>query len=94
MTSEQLPSTKDDEVGAKEILDQQPLPPEIAAVTIEMKEDYSGVPALYLSFQVQRQLKLEDDQILRLSRYMLAVQDRMLRSGISRFPYASLGRSA
>lgn len=94
MDNANLISPPDDQARAKAILDETPLPPELSTVTIELKDDYSGDPAMYLSFHVKDEVKLEDEHIARLSRYMMDVADRLLRSGVSRFPYVSLDQAA
>ena len=49
---------------------------------------------MYLSFEVKEGVTLGNEQIARLSRYMTEIVDKLIRSGVSRFPYASLDQAA
>ena len=87
-------SQQEDQTRATEILNETPLPPEIFDVAMDFRNDSSGQPSLYLSFQVKPDVTLDRESIARISRFMSGVLDRLLRSGISRFPYASLDEAA
>ncbi len=87
-------SLQEDQTRAKENLGQSPLPPEIYDVVMEFKDDSSGQPSIYLSFKLKPGAAVDQPSIARISRYMSGVLDQLLRSGISRFPYASLDEAA
>lgn len=89
-----ITSLQEDQTRAKEILSKFPLPPEVCDVVMEFKDDSSGQPSLYLSFQVKPGAVLDKPSIARISRYMSGILDQLLRSGISRFPNASLDEAA
>lgn len=78
----------------RQVLDGFPLPPEIADVTIEMGNDSTGDPALWLHFNLKTEIQIKGEQITRLSRFIGEVQSSLLQSGISRFPYAYLDEAA
>jgi hypothetical protein len=94
MESISLISQEEDQSRTTQILNESPLPPEIFDVAMDFKNDSSGEPSIYLSFQVKPGVVLDKESIARISRYMSGVLDRLLRSGISRFPYASLDEAA
>jgi hypothetical protein len=85
---------QEDQSKVKAVLEKNPLPPEIGQVEIQFKNDHDGTPAMYLSFELRVGALLGKEQIPRLSRYMSDVLDQLLRSGLSRFPYASLDEAA
>lgn len=89
-----LSSEQEDQIRTEAILKATPLPPEIESMSIELKNDHTGVPSMYLSFEVRGDVDLGAEKIDQLSRYMTGIVDKLLRSGISRFPYASLDQAA
>jgi hypothetical protein len=94
MTIEQQNTRQEEERLARQILAGLSLPPEIERVEIELKDDSSGTPALFLSFVVTPDSKLTPESTPRLSRFMFDVAKEFLRSGIPRFPYVSLDQAA
>jgi hypothetical protein len=83
-----------DEMKARAILNEIQLPPELAAISLERKNDSSGDPAIYISFQVKDEAVLDRETTMRLSRFMSSVAVEILKSGISLFPYVSLDQAA
>ncbi len=80
---------------ADRILSQQaPLPPEIDSVSMEFRNDSSGDPAIFLSFRIREDSRLDKEAIARLSQYLTSVSLELLQKGISRFPYVSLDEAA
>jgi hypothetical protein len=94
MESATNPTYQADEEKARAILSETPLPPELDRVSIKVKNDSDGTLALYLSFEVKAEAKLERETIERLSRYITSIQLRLVGAGMSLFPYASLDQAA
>jgi len=88
------PSEAEDKTRIKAVLDKIALPAEITDVTIDLRDDASGEPAVYLSFRVDQAVRLEEKDIARLSRYLAQVSFAVLDSGIARFPYTDLNQAA
>ncbi len=91
-TSSIVPAQQDEE-KVDELLRETTLPPEIAFVLKEFKEDHTGVPAVYLSFQLKPHIVLDRQALTRVSRFMTAFARTLLDHGLSRFPYVSLNEA-
>jgi len=83
-----------DEEKVDELLRETELPAEIAIVLKEFKEDHSGTPSLYLSFQLKPDVALDSKTVTRISSFITDFQLKLLANGLSRIPYAYLDEAA
>lgn len=87
-----VPAQQDAE-KVDELLRKTELPPEIAVVLKEFKDDHSGIPAVYLSFQLKPHIVLDKQTLMRISRFKTGVERELLDDGLSRIPYAYLNEA-
>jgi hypothetical protein len=92
-TSSIVPEQQDEE-KVDELLRETELPAEIAIVLKEFKEDHSGTPSLYLSFQLKPDVALDSKTVTRISSFITDFQLKLLANGLSRIPYAYLDEAA
>jgi hypothetical protein len=67
----------------------------VRAVRVELGEDHTGDPAMWLVFSLSRDLDFADEAILnRFLDYTSILQTKILHSGLTRFPYTRLENAA
>lgn len=63
----------------------------VEAVRVELQDDWSGDPAMYLVFTVRRRGPDPDREWIRkFIDYSDVIQTKILHSGLKRFPYTRL----
>lgn len=66
----------------------------VERVHIELGEDHSGDPSMWLVFHLRPDLDADDNWIASFSEYSTKLGLVLLRSGITRFPYTRLEPAA
>ena len=79
---------------AEEIIASTPKMPGIDSVSVGLGSDWSGDPSLNLTFLLQHDCVIDDDFARRFVDYSASVVDKILQSGVSRFPYTRVKRAA
>ena len=79
---------------AEQIIADTPLMDGIESVSIELGDDQSGDPAMWLVFHLQRDLQADDPWLKRFNEYTSKIDMRIIDSGLTRFPYTRLRQAA
>jgi len=79
---------------AEQIIADTPLMDGIESVSIELGDDQSGDPAMWLVFHLQRDLQADDPWLKRFNEYSSKIDMRIIDSGLTRFPYTRLRQAA
>ncbi len=79
---------------AEELIDSVPRMPEVDHVSVRLDKDWTGDPSLVLTFHLRQDTVVDDAFAARYVDYTSQVQDRILQSGVSRFPYTQVKRAA
>ncbi len=66
----------------------------VESIRVELGNDNTGDPAMWLIFHLQRDLAVDVEWILRFNEYAAGIQTKILHSGLTRFPYARLEQAA
>ncbi len=83
-----------DKIQAEEIIASTPKMPGIDSVSVGLSNDWTGDPSLNLTFLLQHDCVIDDDFARRFVDYSASVVDKILQSGVSRFPYTRVKRAA
>ncbi len=79
---------------AEQIIADTPLMDGLESISVELGDDFTGDPAMWLVFYMRSDLKADDDWLKRLNQYSHLLGMRIIHSGITRFPYTRLRRAA
>ncbi len=66
----------------------------VETVHVRLDRDWSGDPAMYLIFTLRKSLDADKEWIHRFIDYSSAIQQKIIDSGLTRFPYTQLDRAA
>lgn len=79
---------------AQQLISSMKLMSELQEVHVETGSDWTGDPALYLTFRMKHDVDIDTELIKRFTKFAGEVQTRLLHSGIRRFPYTRLEQAA
>jgi len=79
---------------AEQIIADTPLMDGIESITVELGDDHTGDPAMWLVFHMRRDLNADDQWLRRLNEYSGQLGMKIIHSGLTRFPYTRLRRAA
>jgi hypothetical protein len=79
---------------AEQIIADTPLLDGVDSISVELGEDHTGDPAMWLVFHLQHDLAVDDSWLKRLNEFSHQLGMRIIHSGLSRFPYTRLRRAA
>jgi|GEM_PF-3403253 len=79
---------------AEQIIAETPPLDGIESISVELGEDHSGDPAMWLVFHMQRDVDADDDWLIRLNKYSQLLSMKIIHSGLTRFPYTRLRDAA
>ena len=79
---------------AEQFIAETPLMDGIENVRVELGEDQTGDPAMWLVFRLRRDLKFDREMAQRFNEYAAVIQTKILHSGLTRFPYTRLEQAA
>lgn len=66
----------------------------IEAARVELGEDYSGYPAMWLVFRLTPGFTVDQEWARRFNQYAAVIQTRILHGDLGRFPYTRFERAA
>jgi len=79
---------------AEQIIADTPLMDGIESVSVELGEDHTGDPAMWLVFQMQGDLEPSDQWLKHFIDFSHQLGLRIIDSGLKRFPYSRLRHAA
>jgi hypothetical protein len=79
--------------AAERIIADTPLMDGLESITVQLGDDHTGDPAMWLVFYMQHDLKVDEDWLRRLNQYSHLLGMKIIHSGITRFPYTRLRRA-
>ncbi len=79
---------------AEQFIAETPLMDGIENVRVELGEDQTGDPAMWLVFRLRHDLKFDQEMARRFNEYAAVIQTKILHSGLTRFPYTRLEQAA
>jgi hypothetical protein len=79
---------------AEQFIAETPLMDGIENVRVELGEDQTGDPAMWLVFRLRSDLKFDQEMARRFNEYAAVIQTKILHSGLTRFPYTRLEQAA
>ena len=79
---------------AEELIASVPRMPEVEHVSVRLDTDWTGDPSLVLIFHIRHDAVVDDAFAAKYVDYTSQVQDKILQSGVSRFPYTRVKRAA
>jgi hypothetical protein len=79
---------------AEQLIQETPLMNGVDSITVELGEDHTGDPSMWLVFRLQRDLERDESWIGHFTDYAATIQTKILHSGLTRFPYTRLERAA
>jgi hypothetical protein len=79
---------------AEQIIADTPLMDGIESVSVELGDDHTGDPAMWLVFNMRRDLEADDQWLKRFNEYSGEIDIRIIHSGLTRFPYTRLRPAA
>ena len=79
---------------AEQFIAETPLMDGIENVRVELGEDHTGDPAMWLVFRLRPDLNFDQEMARRFNEYAAVIQTKILHSGLTRFPYARLEQAA
>jgi len=79
---------------AEQIIAETPLMDGIERITVELGDDHTGDPAMWLVFHMRRDLEPDDQWLRRLNEYSGQLGLKIIDSGLTRFPYTRLRHAA
>src|SRR6266702_2954013 len=65
-------------------------PPDVRAVKVDFGRDWIGAPAAWILYLVEDDLNPPKEKIVRLSKFMTSVQNALLKTSPSYFPYVDV----
>jgi hypothetical protein len=79
---------------AEQILAAEPKFPGIATMTVELGEDHTGDPAMWISFLLSQDFKPDDAWADEFSHYTTGLVIKLIHAGLRRFPHTRLAQAA
>jgi len=79
---------------AEQIIADTPLMDGIESIGVELGDDHTGDPSMWLVFYMRHDLKPDDPWLIRFNEYSGQLGLRIIDSGLTRFPYPRLRRAA
>jgi len=79
---------------AEQFAAEVPRMPGVEDIRVELGEDNTGDPAMWLVFRLSANLKFDLDVARQFNAYAAIIQTKILHSGLTRFPYTRLERAA
>jgi hypothetical protein len=79
---------------AEQIIAETPPMDGVENISVELGEDHSGDPAMWLVFHMRHDLEADDDWLTQLNKYSQLLSLKIIHSGLTRFPYTRLRRAA
>jgi hypothetical protein len=79
---------------AEQFIAETPMMEGIENIRVELGEDNTGDPAMWLIFRLNSDLNFDIEMARRFNEYAAIIQTKILHSGLSRFPYTRLERAA
>ena len=79
---------------AEQIIAGTPLMDGIESISVELGDDQSGDPAMWLVFHLKHDLKADDHWLERFNNYSGQIDMKIIQSGLTRFPYTRLRQAA
>ena len=79
---------------AEQIIADTPLMDGIESISVELGDDHTGDPAMWLVFHMRGDLATDDEWLKRFNEYSGQIDMRIIHSGLTRFPYTRLRRAA
>jgi hypothetical protein len=83
-----------EKAAAEQIIADTPLMDGIESVNVELGDDQTGDPAMWLVFHMRHDLLANDQWLRRFNEYSHQLGMRIIHSGLTRFPYTRLRRAA
>jgi hypothetical protein len=80
--------------AAERIIADTPLMDGLESITVELGDDHTGDPAMWLVCYMRPDLKVDDSWLRRLNEYSNRLGLKIIDSGLTRFPYTRLRRAA
>ncbi len=80
--------------AAEQIIADTPLMDGLESISVELGDDHTGDPAMWLVCYMQPDLKVDDSWLRRLNEYSNRLGLKIIDSGLTRFPYTRLRRAA
>jgi hypothetical protein len=75
---------------AEQFIAETPMMEEVEDANVELGEDHSGDPAMWLVFRLRSDAKFDLDMAGRFNDYAAIIQTKILHAGLRRFPYTRL----
>jgi hypothetical protein len=79
---------------AEQFIAETPLMEGVENVRVELGEDQTGDPAMWLVFRLRPDLNFDMETARRFNEYAAVIQTKILHSGLTRFPYTRLEQAA
>jgi len=79
---------------AEQIIADTPLMDGVEGVSVELGNDHTGDPAMWLVFHLRNDLNADDNWLRSFNAYSSQLGMRIIHSGLTRFPYTRLRRAA
>jgi hypothetical protein len=79
---------------AEQIIADTPLMDGIESISVELGDDQSGDPAMWLVFHVRRDTNVDAEWLKNLNEFSHLLGMRIIHSGLTRFPYTRLRDAA
>ncbi len=86
--------TSVDQEKVQTVLARLTLPPELDRVETSYGADYTGDPAVFLTFFLKPDVRVEREEIRPLSRFISGVARELLNAEVGGFPYTRLEEAA
>lgn len=83
-----------DQERVKEILARFQLPDEIERIDTKFDHDHTGDPAVFLTFHVKDDAKIDREDIRRLSSFLAEITSALVNAGVGGFAYTRLEQAA
>jgi hypothetical protein len=79
---------------AEQIIADTPLMDGIESISVELGDDHTGDPSMWLVFHMWRDLEPDDEWFRRFNQFSHRLGMRIIHSGVIRFPYTRLSPAA
>lgn len=79
---------------AEQFIAETPRMPGVEDIRVELGEDHTGDPAMWLVFRLAPDLKFDREVARRFNEYAGQIQTKILHGGLVRFPYTRTERAA
>ena len=79
---------------AEQLIAETPLMEGLDSITVELRDDHTGDPSMWLVFHVKSELQADVPWIKRFTDYSDRLSMSMIKNGLTRFPYTRMERAA